>query len=121
MGLDQIPTNQWSIDLIGISLRAGQFSPEHKRRHDDIEWGKERRECPKGLISPGAGLDVMTLTLTPITPITAFLSAVMTDDVDAVTGIFAAVMTDDVDAVTGISKKFRVTDDGDLGAGDVQP
>uniref|UniRef100_A0A183CU57 SERPIN domain-containing protein n=1 Tax=Globodera pallida TaxID=36090 RepID=A0A183CU57_GLOPA len=34
-------------------------------------------------------LDVMTLTLTPITPITAFFSAVMTDDVDAVTGIFA--------------------------------
>uniref|UniRef100_A0A183CIU1 PCRF domain-containing protein n=1 Tax=Globodera pallida TaxID=36090 RepID=A0A183CIU1_GLOPA len=61
----------------------------------------------------GSGLDVMTLTLTPITPITAFLSAVMTDDVDAVIGIFAAVMTDDVDAVTGISKKFRVTDDGD--------
>ncbi|KAI3421194.1 hypothetical protein GPALN_014822 [Globodera pallida] len=46
----------------------------------------------------------LTLTLTPITPITAF---------------FSAVMTDDVDAVTGISKKFRVTDDGDLGAGDM--
>uniref|UniRef100_A0A183BTZ2 SERPIN domain-containing protein n=1 Tax=Globodera pallida TaxID=36090 RepID=A0A183BTZ2_GLOPA len=59
--------------------------------------------CPKDSVP---GLDVMTLTLTPITPITAFLSAVMTDDVDA---------------VTGISKKFRVTDDGDLGAGDVQP
>uniref|UniRef100_A0A183CA92 Uncharacterized protein n=1 Tax=Globodera pallida TaxID=36090 RepID=A0A183CA92_GLOPA len=35
--------------------------------------------------------------------------------------ITSAVMTDDVDAVTGISKKFRVTDDGYLGAGDVQP
>uniref|UniRef100_A0A183BXE2 Velvet domain-containing protein n=1 Tax=Globodera pallida TaxID=36090 RepID=A0A183BXE2_GLOPA len=52
------------------------------------------------------GLDVMTLTLTPITPITPSLSGVMTYDADA---------------VTGISKKKTLTRDADSGTGDVQP
>uniref|UniRef100_A0A183C3B7 Transmembrane protein n=1 Tax=Globodera pallida TaxID=36090 RepID=A0A183C3B7_GLOPA len=37
----------------------------------------------------GDGLDVITLTLTPITPITPFLSGVITFYAYAVTGIFA--------------------------------
>uniref|UniRef100_A0A183BQQ3 BPI2 domain-containing protein n=1 Tax=Globodera pallida TaxID=36090 RepID=A0A183BQQ3_GLOPA len=88
------------------------------------------------------GLDVMTLTLTPtpMTPMTPFLGGVMTYDADAVTGILrhfcvtmtltpmtpmtpflSGVMTYDADAVTGLSKKMTLTRDADSGTGDVQP
>ncbi|KAI3420875.1 hypothetical protein GPALN_014496 [Globodera pallida] len=81
-------------------------------------------------------LDVMTLTLTPMTPMTPFLSGVMTYDADGVTGILltltltpmtpmtpflSGVMTHDADAVTGLSKKMTLTRDADSGTGDVQP
>ncbi|KAI3421151.1 hypothetical protein GPALN_014779 [Globodera pallida] len=84
----------------------------------------------------------MTLTLTPMTPMTPFLSGVMTYDADGVTGILrhfcvtmtltltpmtpmtpflSGVMTYDADAVTGLSKKMTLTRDADSGTGDVQP
>ncbi|KAI3419800.1 hypothetical protein GPALN_004232 [Globodera pallida] len=78
----------------------------------------------------------MTLTLTPMTPMTPFLSGVMTYDADAVIGILltltltpmtpmtpflSGVMTYDADAVTGLSKKMTLTRDADSGTGDVQP
>ncbi|KAI3414298.1 hypothetical protein GPALN_011755 [Globodera pallida] len=83
------------------------------------------------MVSP-AGLDVMTLTLTPMTPMmTPFLGGVMTYDADAVTGILltltpmtpmtpflSGVMTYDADAVTGLSKKITLTRDADSGTGD---
>uniref|UniRef100_A0A183CIP1 Sulfate_transp domain-containing protein n=1 Tax=Globodera pallida TaxID=36090 RepID=A0A183CIP1_GLOPA len=51
-------------------------------RPESWHWHSAKR-----IIASGTGLDVMTLTLTPMTPMTPFLSGVMTYDADAVTGI----------------------------------